>query len=68
MIHRERVRKMFLKFKKRLKLYGFTEEEIKDPNNNLWAFKTSSKPCSCPMCSGEKYSRKKKHKKKLDMY
>ncbi len=50
-----------LKFKKRLKNYGFTEEDVKNPTNNLWAFKTTGKPCSCYACQQkeDEYNRAK---------
>lgn len=50
-----------LKYKKRLNKYGLTEEAEKE-NNNLTAFRSHGKPCSCWMCSGPKFNRKMKHK------
>ena len=58
MISRDRVHKMRTKFKRRLKLYG-----VKETDGNMHAFRTTGSPCSCPACSGEKFSRKQKHKK-----
>jgi len=48
---------MFAHYRKRLKKYGLKEED-----GNMTAFRTTGSPCSCPACSGEKYSRKQKHK------
>jgi len=31
---------------------------------HLNVYKTTGKPCSCYLCSGEKYNRKRKHKNK----
>lgn len=59
----ERRLKGYYKFKKRLKNVGFTTEELKKANTNLYAYKTSGKPCSCYMCRNEKYTRNIKHKK-----
>lgn len=49
-----------LKFEKRLKLYGVKKEDGK-----FYCFKSTGKPCSCYMCSGQKYNRKVKHKDSL---
>lgn len=57
MISRDRVHKMRTHFKKRLKKYGLKEED-----GNMHAFRTTGSPCSCMACSGEKFSRKQKHK------
>lgn len=51
-----RHKKMWSKYLRRLKLYGFTV------NDNQHVFRSHGKPCSCFLCSGEKYSRKIKHK------
>jgi len=48
---------MFAHYRKRLKKYCLKEED-----GNMTAFRTTGSPCSCPACSGEKYSRKQKHK------
>jgi len=48
---------MFAHYRKRLRKYGLSEED-----GNMTAFRTTGSPCSCPACSGEKYSRKQKHK------
>lgn len=45
-----------LKHKKRAKKYGL------DPKKH-YELKAQGKPCSCFLCSGDKYSRKAKHKK-----
>jgi hypothetical protein len=50
-----------LHYKKRLKNLGLKETE-KDVN--LHCFKDQGKPCSCLLCSPEKYNRKEKHKNK----
>lgn len=42
-----------LKYKKRLKIYNL---------ENCNSLRTTSKPCSCFLCSGDKYKRKIKHK------
>lgn len=57
----ERQRKTQLKYKKRLKNLGLKETE---PNSNYHCYKSTGKPCSCPMCSPEKYNRTEKHKNK----
>ena len=57
MISRERVKKMFSHYRKRLKKYCLTEED-----GNMTAFRITGSPCSCAACSGEKYNRKVKHK------
>lgn len=46
-----------LKHKRRCKILGI------DPNTD-YAFKHQGKPCSCYLCSSEKYNRKRKHKNK----
>lgn len=48
-----------LKFKKRLSQVGLSMEDVYKPKNNLWAYKSTGKPCSCYMCSGVKYDRAK---------
>lgn len=49
-----------LKYKKRLKNLGLKEAE----NSNFYCYKSTGKPCSCPLCSPEKYKRTVKHKNK----
>jgi hypothetical protein len=56
MINRERVKKMFVHYRKRLKNYGFNETDKQH------VFRTTGSPCSCYMCKNEKYNRKEKHK------
>jgi hypothetical protein len=56
MISRERVKKMYSHYRKRMKKRGIKE------NDNWHALRTTGSPCSCYMCSGEKYNRKEKHK------
>ena len=56
MINRTRVKKMFSHCRKRLRKYGFNEKD------GQHVFRTTGSPCSCAACSGEKYSRKQKHK------
>ena len=56
MISRKRVKQMFTHYRKRLKNYGFREE------NGPYVFRTTGSPCSCYMCKNEKYNRKEKHK------
>ena len=56
MINRERVKKMFVHYRKRLKNYGFNEKD------EIHVFRTTGSPCSCSGCSGKKYNRKQKHK------
>ena len=53
----ERQRKTKLKYLKRLKKWN-----LLDKKGNFFAFKSTGSPCSCWLCSGSKYSRKKKHK------
>lgn len=48
-----------LKHIKRCKALGLKPEEN-------YCYKAQGKPCSCYLCSPEKYSRKTKHKKKND--
>lgn len=60
MINRERVKKMFVHYRRRLKRYG-----LKENDGNMHAFRSTGSPCSCPACSGEKYNRKQKHKKNM---
>ena len=57
MINRERVKKMFSHYRKRLKKYSLKE------SSGQHVFRTTGSPCSCPACGGEKYNRKQKHKK-----
>jgi len=52
-----RQRKTRLKFKKRLKQMGLLNKE-----GNFYCYKSNGSPCSCPMCSPNKYNRKIKHK------
>jgi len=52
------------KFKKRLKNYGFSLEDARNPNNNLHVFKTTGRPCSCWCCKRDRFNRKEKHKNK----
>lgn len=58
----ERKLKGFHKFKKRLQNFGYKIEDVVKEGYNLFCFKTTGKPCSCWMCSGQKYNRKQKHK------
>lgn len=53
------------KFINRLKLYGFYKE-LGKPNVNFNCYRTTSTPCSCHMCQGGSYSRKIKHKKRIE--
>lgn len=50
-----------LKFKKRLKNYQLDLNT--DVPHNFWALKSTGTPCSCFMCSSDKYKRAEKHKK-----
>jgi len=54
----ERRRKTWLKYKKRAKKWNIFGKY------KWFALKSHGVPCSCPACRGEKYSRKRKHKKK----
>ena len=47
------------KFKKRLVRMGLTIDDARNPANNLWMFKSHSCPCSCSICSNNKYNRAK---------
>ena len=40
-------------------------EKSGQPTEEQYCYKSQGKPCSCPICSGEKYNRKTKHKKKV---
>lgn len=56
MISRERVKKMYSHYRKRMKKWGIKE-------NDKWhALRSTGKPCSCYMCRSEKFNRKEKHK------
>lgn len=46
-----------LKFKKRLKKWGYKEGE-----GNFYAYKSHGAPCSCGVCRDKKFSRKVKYK------
>jgi hypothetical protein len=59
MINRERVKKMFTHYRKRLKKYCLNEKD------GHYAFRTTGSPCSCESCAGEKYNRKLKHKNQM---
>ena len=52
-----------LKYKKRLRLIGFLNSETlhnpKGETYNLTSYRNHSKPCSCYMCSPNKYNRSK---------
>jgi hypothetical protein len=58
------------KFKKRLKNHGITEKSFDDVRKfwgrelNVFCYKTTGKPCSCPMCSPGKISEKAKYRVK----
>jgi len=56
MINRERIKKMFTHYRRRLRLYGLTEKD------GQYIFRTTGKPCSCFACGNEKFNRNKKHK------
>lgn len=60
----EKKQKGFFKFKKRLQNFGYRIEDIFKKDINLFCLKTTSKPCSCYMCSEPKFNRKIKHKNK----
>lgn len=60
----ERNRKTKIKFKRRLRNMGILEKSGQ-PTEEQYCYKSQGKPCSCPICSGEKYNRKTKHKKKV---
>jgi hypothetical protein len=53
-----------LKYKRRLKMYGFASAETlanpKGHNYNFTGYKTSGRPCSCLFCQkGTRYNRAK---------
>jgi hypothetical protein len=51
-----------LKYKRRLKIYGFKTETMLNPDSqtNLYAFRSHGKPCSCMFChKGYGYNRAK---------
>lgn len=48
-----------LKFKKRLK-----NLQLKIDGGKFWCYKTTGTPCSCLLCSHDKYKRTQKHKNK----
>lgn len=56
----ERKLKGYYKYKKRLRNYNLKEED------NHYELKTTGKPCSCWVCKNEKFSRKIKHKNKIN--
>lgn len=51
----DRNRLKYLKFKRRLKMRGFTIKDVKNPRNNLYMFKSHGSPCSCWACRDRKY-------------
>lgn len=51
-----------LKWKKRLKTLGLKREKPKD----FIGFRDQGKPCSCSICSGQKYKRSVKHKHRIE--
>lgn len=52
---RNRLRNKY--YKRRLKKYGI--------KGDMFCLKDQGKPCSCPVCSPEKYDRNIKHKNKI---
>jgi predicted ester cyclase len=57
-----------LKYKKRIKLYGFTSCDIEKDNLKLHAFRSHSVPCSCGVCRSEKYRNTlRQQSKKIDL-
>lgn len=54
-----------LKFKKRLKNLGLWNN---NPNGKFYCYKTTGVPCSCYMCSHDKYKRNEKHKRDPEDY
>ena len=55
-----------LKFKKRLKQLGLKEDDREGRKVNYNCYRTTGQPCSCILCSPEKYKRSEKHKKNFD--
>jgi len=53
-----------LKWKKRISFLR-TQYNVEEPAK-LYCYKTTGKPCSCPMCSPYKYDRNEKHKKNFE--
>jgi len=58
----ERKLKGIYKFKKRLQNYGYKIEDVLKQGYNLFCFKTTGKPCSCPCCSPGKIEEKAKYR------
>ena len=54
-------------YQKRLKRLQITKEQEENPVNNFHALRTTGTPCSCEMCSGEKYNREIKHKQNYQL-
>jgi len=59
----ERNLKTRQKWIKRLKAIGLWNKG--NPKEFTYCFKAQGKPCSCFICSNNKYSRKEKHKRNL---
>ncbi len=59
---RARFRIKMLKYKKRVRTLGLDERE-----GNFYAYRSHGKPCSCFVCSSEKFSRKIKHKNTINI-
>jgi len=51
---------------RRIKIYGYFKHG--KPEDFTYCWKAQGKPCSCIMCSGNKYKRAEKHKKTLENY
>jgi len=58
----ERKLKGQAKFKKRLKNYQLSEQDIKKNPRAHSGLRTSGKPCSCYMCTPGKYTGRPKNK------
>lgn len=61
----ERNRLTQIKFKRRLKRLRILDKSGQ-PQENQYCYKSQGKPCSCRLCSPEKYKRNIKHKVRYD--
>lgn len=59
-----RNRLKYLKFKRRLKVRGLTMDDVENPRNNLYMFKSHGSPCSCWACRNKKYRETDRQKNK----
>lgn len=56
-----------LKFKKRIKNYKFTKDDLNNPKINTNCLRNTGKPCSCDVCSPYKYRKDNRNKDKINL-